>query len=178
MKKDKSSLKLLVIIFAVMFILNMTVMYSVFDINVLNPGAFLQEDLKTVQRGDDGLLAAPGAKVDDNIGLGESDPANPAETDQILQPGAFDTVAYYMTSDEITLLGKLSLEDKFLVMAILTKLGMEEMDRIYEMSIDGITFAEFTDIKASIENMLSVSDVEALKEILDRNKMLYAENGR
>lgn len=178
MKKYKSSIKLLVIIFAVMFILNMTVMYSVFDINVLNPGAFLQEDFKTAQRSDDGLLTALGAKVDDNIGLGENDPANPAETDQILQPGAFDTIANYMTSDEIALLGKLSLEDKFSVMTILSKLGREEVDRIYEMSLDGITFTEFDDIKASIENMLSVSEVEALKEILDRNKMLYAENGR
>lgn len=179
MKKYKSSIKLLVIIFAVMFILNMTVMYSVFDINVLNSGAFLQEDLKTAQRGDDGLLtAAPGAKVDDNIGLGESEPANPAEADQMLQPGAFNTAAYYVTSDEIALLGKLSLEDKFSVMTILSKLGREEVNRIYEMSLDGITFAEFADIKASVENMLSLPDAEALKEILDRNKMLYAENGR
>lgn len=83
-----------------------------------------------------------------------------------------------MTSEEIDFLSRLGLRDKLSAMTILSKLGKEEMDGIVEMCRDGLTNKEFAEISTLIENKLDVSEVEELKEILHRSRLLYAESSR
>ena len=150
---------LLAVILTAVFILNMGVMYVVFGINVLNSEASMQEGPDIVQPADEVLRAAASdTKVADKSTLWDGD--------------------YYMTADEIAYLSHLGLEDKLSAMAILSKLGLKEMDRFYEMSHDGVTVTEFAELNAAVESKLTVSDIEALKEILNKSKKLYAENDR
>lgn len=175
MKKNKSLLTLMGVILVAIFMLNMTVMYVFFNINILDPRALLY-GIITFQKDRDELKEADGTKAAEENALRESSLSNEAETNTIPKSG--DTASYFMTPDEIALLSHLGMEDKFTAITILSKLGMKELDRIYKMSLDGVNNEEFDDIKTSVERKLAVSDVEVLKEILYRNKMLYAENGR
>ncbi len=159
MKKFLGLFMLLAVILTAVFVLNMGVMYVVFGINVLNSEASMQEGPDIVQPADEVLRAAASdTKVADKSTLWEGD--------------------YYMTADEIAYLSHLGLEDKLSAMAILSKLGLKEMDRFYEMSYDGVTVTEFAELNAAVESKLTVSDIEALKEILNKSKKLYAENDR
>ena len=160
MKNFLSLFMLLTVILTAVFILNMGVMYVVFGINVLNSEASMRRaGLDIVQPADEVLRAAASdTKVADKSTLWEGD--------------------YYMTADEIAYLSHLGLEDKLSAMAILSKLGLKEMDRFYEMSHDGVTVTEFAELNAAVESKLTVSDIEALKEILNKSKKLYAENDR
>lgn len=194
MKRFISLSVLILTIIAAVFVLNMTVMYAFFNINVLKPRILLQNGMKTARTGNDEQTAAsPGAKDDRQNPLWEGSPASqaglanqagltnktdPAETNMMPKSGASDADRYYMTPDEIAFLDHLDLPDKLSALTILSKLGTEEVDRIVEMSYDGVTFEEFADINSSAEGRLSADDVETLKDILYRNKMLYAENGR
>lgn len=179
MKKYRSSLTLLAVISVAVFILNMAVMYVLFDINVLNPKASLQAEIEPARTNSDEVMEATiGAKIVEKDTYRESDPVNQTETSAMPKSGAFDTASFYMTPDEIAFLSYLDMEDKLSAMTILSKLGTVEVERIYDMSHDGVTIAEFADINSSIESRLEVSDVEALKEILNRNKILYAQNSR
>lgn len=178
MKKYKAFL-LLVVISAAVFILNMAVMYVLFDINVLNPKASLQAETEADRTGGNELMEATyGAKAGVVDTSEEDFPANSDESNMMSETDAFDISGYYMTSDEIAFLSQLGMEDKLTAMTILTKLGTGEMDRIYDMSLDGVTIEEYADIISSIESRLKESDIEALKEILNKSKMLYAENSR
>lgn len=87
------------------------------------------------------------------------------------------TAAYYLTPDEVDFMGHISLEDKLAAMAILTRLGTQELDRIYNMALDGVTHEEYTTIKAALDKKLSASEEETLIRILDKNKILYADQG-
>lgn len=194
MKRFISLSVLILTIIAAVFVLNMTVMYAFFNINVLKPRILLQNGMKTVRTGSNEQTAASlGAKADKQNPLWEGNPASqtghanqagltkktdPAETNIMPKSGASDADRYYMTPDEIAFLDHLDLPDKLSALTILSKLGTEEMDRIVEMSYDGVTFEEFANINSSAEGRLSADDVETLKDILYRNKMLYAENGR
>lgn len=188
MKRFRSPLTLMLTIIAAVFVLNMTVMYAFFHINVLKPRVLLQNGMKTARTGNDEQTSASlGTKADNKNPLWDDSPAgqtsqagkiNPTEANKVPEPGASDADRYYMTSDEIAFLDHLSLTDKLSALTVMSKLGTEEMDRIIEMSRDGVTFEEFADINVYAEGRLSADDVKTLKNILYRNKTLYAENGR
>ena len=164
MNKFKNSVILLFVILAAVYILNITVMYVFFDINILNPRVLFQNERETPLESKNTPLV--------------SDPINRSETNTKLKSDVSVATRYYMTADEVAFLSQLSLEDKLSAMAILTKLEVEDRNRILEMSLDGVTIAEYDELNASVESKLEETDVEALKEILYRSKMLYAENSR
>ena len=178
MKRFRSSLTLMLTIIAAIFVLNMTVMYVFFHINVLKPRVLLQNGVKTEWAGSDEQTASSsGASADKNDSLWEGSPESQTGN-MVPKSGDSGNDGYYMTPDEIAFMDHLDLADKLSALTILSKLGSEEVDRIVEISHDGITLEEFADINTSAEGRLSADDVETLKDILYRNKMLYAENSR
>lgn len=148
MRKRKSVLKVLVIIFAVMFVINTLMMRILFGINIV---------------GNQILLRAYTAETE------------PVRTEaDTARTGAFHIQAeakasgslYALTPDEINSLWNLGLLDKIAAASILSKLSAEEIDLIIGMSADGITFDEYEELKALAENYLDPSDIKVLEKIL------------
>jgi len=139
MRKRKSIFKVMVIIFAIMFVINAIIMRMLFGVNVI---------------GKQVLMEANPAKAEP--AQAEGDPA-----------WAEDKASLYaITPDEVNSLMHLNLRDKITAASILYKLSPEEIDRIIRMAADGITFDEYEEIKTLAEYYLDPSDIEVLEEIL------------
>ena len=179
MKKCKNPFLVLLITLAVVFILNMTIMHVFFRINILNPRVLFQNGGGTSLK-DEGVLLTPmmDTKTAENNTSLVSDPMNRSEKNMKTDQDVIHANSYYMTSEEVAFLSQMSLEDKLSAMAILTKLGVEDRNRIFEMAHDGVTIAEYDELNEFIDSKLEEYDVEALKGILHKSKMLYAQIGQ
>lgn len=193
MRKRKSILKPLAVIFVAMFLLNMAVMRICFNINVI--GAMTSQELMHADMVRSLLLAAineadgktEAGHITSAFGSPNSAPvgqdnasmssdATSAGQDTI--PTSTDTEAslYAISPGTVAALQHLSLTDKFVALSILSKMGRDEINRIFEISKDGITFDEYEELRVLAENRLKPSDMEALKEILNKNQGLFAQN--
>ena len=54
-------------------------------------------------------------------------------------------------------------------MNIVSKIGMAEAKRIYDMSLDGITLEEYAEVKRSVGGKLSESDIKTMEKLLNRS---------
>ena len=201
MRKRKSILKLMTVIFLLMFLGNIAVMRLFFGINVFGdmPSSVANpsERDKFSERGNS--LNAEGALKREMTPIWEEqDEPGTQEWDEQDEPGSHEwdeqkmeatkkepvsvptdaesTTSYYViSSDPFTILQNLSLADKLFVLSILPKIGREGMDRLIEMSDDGLAPGEYEEAKRLAENCLKPSDMEKLKEIFAENQGLFAQ---
>lgn len=160
MKKFKV-IPLLALIFTVMFALNGAVMYLLFKINVLDPNVLLKNP------------------PDKDRSYTETEPTDEGR-DVRRDPGQSNPVGRSRSEtaarvNEISPVGNLSLKDKLKALAILTKINPGDIERIYDMSKDGVTDSEIREITEIVADCLDPSDVEALSEIFYSSNKLYAE---
>lgn len=193
MRKRKSVLKPLTVILSVMFLLNMAVMRICFNINVIGATARQKVMHLDIVRP---MLPAAEDEVDGKIELIEDIASTSPDTTSSGQdaasvspddtstgpdtmPASPDTEAslYAMSPGMVAALKHLSRTDKFVALSILSKMGRDEINRIFEISNDGITFDEYEELRVLVENCLKPSDMEALKEILSKNQGLFANLG-
>lgn len=167
-------MKPLAVVSVIMFLGNMAVMRLFFGINVLGvmtpPVVNVPERDRLPERGEllnseetlnsEGRLNAEGT-------LKQELPMQKAQKDE-----EHKSVSY----DPIAVLQHLSLPDKLFVLSLLPKIGREGMDRLIELTNDGLAFDEYEEIKKLAENSLIPSDIEKLKEIFNKNKGLFARN--
>lgn len=170
MRRCRRFITLLLTIIAALFVLNFLVMYIFFNVNVLRYGFSLNSGRNAALKNDIGFTeksTADFSGTDDpyeaSIMNGDCQ-ANGAASEY--PEGQNGSNGYFMTQDEITSLKYLSLDNKLAAMVILAKLGMDNADRIYEMSSDGVTIEEFEEIKAIVESELSESDIKTIEKIL------------
>lgn len=168
MKRRKRPFVLLCAMLAAVLLLNMAVMYVFFDINLLHLQELLRESDDSDRAGNGwsaaGSEADAGSKTqaDDEAQTG----ADPESNSQ--GPGSEGT-GYFMTRAQVASLEHLSLEDKLVAMDIVSKIGMSEAKRIYDMSLDGITLEEYAEVKRSVGGKLSESDIQAIGKLLNRS---------
>lgn len=178
MRKRKSVLKPLTIIFVVMFLLNMAVMRICFNINVIGTTALqdvMDSDmarslLSVVEDESDGKNEL----IEDTASVSQG--TMPASTDPEAVGSDTENSLFVMSPRMVAALQHLSRTDKFVILSILSKMGREEINRIFEISNDGITLDEYEELRVLAENRLKLSDMEALKEILCKNQGLFAQN--
>jgi len=78
-----------------------------------------------------------------------------------------DASSYYaVLPEEISFIHQLSSTDKLKAMAILSKMGRDEVNRIVDISRDGITYSELDELIESAQACLEPSDIETLKGLL------------
>ena len=82
---------------------------------------------------------------------------------------------YFMTLNEVFAIENISLADKLAGLSILGKLKKDEVDAVFNIAEDGITYGELDEIRHRLEKSLPEKDVEKLSEILMKNKKLYEE---
>lgn len=161
MRKRKSILKPLAVVFMLMFLGNMAIMRLFFGINVL--GVMLPSAEEPAERD---RLPERGESLNAGGTLErEMSPTREAQKED-----------EQVSSDPIAALQHLSLADKLFVLSILPKIGREGMDRLIELSDDGLASDEYEEIKMLAENCLKQSDIERLKEIFAKNQGLFAQN--
>jgi hypothetical protein len=85
-----------------------------------------------------------------------------------------DSSPWFMTQDEVECLGSLSITDKLSALSLITKIGQEDADRIYDMASDGITREEMNEIKAILGKSLSQEDLDMVYSLIEKNRDLYA----
>lgn len=84
---------------------------------------------------------------------------------------------YYMTLAEIASLEKMSVQDKLKAVSILSGASGDVINSAIRMAGDGITYEEYKQLMNSAKEFLDASDIEILKDILNRNRSLYAQGG-
>ncbi len=179
MRKWFSVLVLLVVVFAVMFIINTAVMDGFFDIRIMElPGLklprfsgllsrFMQNDqyepsdpLEMV------TLPQPSAALEDEEWVEARE--NTKDEDE-----AFSQ--YAILPEDISLVEHLSMADKLAAISIFSKIDPDEFSKMVEISQDGITCEELDELTKTAEDYLTPSDIETLMELFYRNKILYAD---
>lgn len=86
-----------------------------------------------------------------------------------------DGSSLYITENELEFLYSMGLIDKLKVMSILSGLGSDELNRIIDISKDGVTSEEYSEIESIAQRELSAEDVETLRNIIEKYKVLYAQ---
>lgn len=183
MKKYGKLIIILGIVFASLFLINATVMYSLFGINVLRAscvdnGSKRVDDESKIQRSHAGELTndefvAEQEERDLREKTGFTGDSSRRYDGRSVPEG------YYMTADEVEFLKqRLGLRDKISAMVIISRMEKDVIDEIYSMSQDGVTMDEFEIISGTIEEHLSASELDKLLDILSKSKMLYAESRR
>ena len=193
MRNLSRPLIILVLLFAAMFLINFVVMYVLFDINIISPikRIGIYDNSKSAKE----LVKAKSPTINENGNNTEDDQIFAEDEAMASEQAADDSgllmqetaneadsgyeAAYYMTSEEVGLLVDLSLSDKLEALSIISSIGKEDADKIYDMALDGVTTAEMDEIRGILEEHLSQQDMDTLNEILAKNKMLYAgQNAR
>lgn len=168
MKRRKNPFILLCAMLAAMLLLNMAVMYAIFDINPPRLLELLRESGKPDPAGNGGPAAdneaGTGGKIQTD---GEAETGADSESNS-RGPGSEGT-GYFMTRAQVASLEHLSLEDKLVAMNIVSKIGMAEAKRIYDMSLDGITLEEYAEVKRSVGGKLSEPDIKTMEKLLNRS---------
>ncbi|MEN6314999.1 MAG: hypothetical protein ABFD25_12215 [Clostridiaceae bacterium] len=180
MKRRKRPFVLLCAMLAAMLLLNMAVMYVFFDINLLHLQELLRESDESGRAGNGGSAAGSEAgagsktQADSEAGAGSKTQADGeaqtgADSESNSQRPGSEGTGYFMTRAQVASLEHLSLEDKLVAMDIVSKIGMSEAKRIYDMSLDGITQEEYAEVKRSVGGKLSESDIQAIEKLLNRS---------
>lgn len=187
MRKRKNHFALLCTVLAAMFLLNTALMYVLFDINLLHLQELLRESTESDRTGltvgtaarpdiepkadtgpeDGGIPAESCTRADANSELQEDNQANNTTTGRI--PETDDSSGYFLTREDVAALNDLGLTDRLLALNIVSRLGMEEAKKIYEMSLDGVTLEEYDEVKKSVEGKLKESDIKAMENLLNRS---------
>jgi hypothetical protein len=120
---------------------------------------------ETDQTGDDSTdNAALGAACKDDTGAND-------RNERINRDGS----SLFITENELEFLYSMGLTDKLKVMSILSGLGPDELNRITAISKDGVTSEEYNEIESIARRELSEEDVETLRNIIEKYKVLYAQ---
>lgn len=194
MKKWFSILTISIVAFAIMFILNMAVMDTLFDIEIIKlpklrltgfSGVLSRFTLKDQSEPSDPLkmvtLPLPNAateyeerpetqenrKEEDEKGEREVEEEGEEEEEEA-------SSQYVVLPGEISLVEHLSMTDKLVAIAILSKIDSDEISKMVEISQDGITYDELNELITTAEDYLTPSDIETLMELFHRNRILYA----
>jgi len=170
MRKRKSILKPLAIVFVIMFLGNMAVMRLFYGINVLD--AMMRSEKDTAERDKQPKREVPLQREVSPKDVPPMQEQSPAQEIPPAQEAQKEAVSF----DPIGALQHLSIPDKLFVLSILSKIGREGMDYLIELSEDGLAPDEYEEIKRFAENSLKPSDMERLKEIFTKNQGLFAQN--
>ncbi len=144
--KTRGLLAALAIIFAVMFAANLAVLRIFFDVRL--------SDLSLLFYGDipiegDGSVERGGSAEEDS----------PAEEDYFF--------SILSDPDNLeNLIEELSLREKITLVQIMSRIGTDELNKLYEISQDGLTADEIAALREYAFEILDPSDIEALEEIL------------
>lgn len=176
MKRRKNPFVLLCAMLLTVFLLNMAVMYVFFDINLLHLPELLWKNMELNRSGGGGSVAGYEDETGDpNSAAGSTDlaAANDAEAGSESagsdpEPDSTGT-GYFLTRAQISSFEHLSLDDSLIALDIASRIGMEESKRIFDMSLDGITVEEYEEIKKSVGDKLSESDIIAIEKLLNRS---------
>lgn len=187
MKNFFNRLMILTAAFAGIFLLNMLIMHIFFNTDVFNPvNRSEPEDNLTYIRLEPEETLKISLEEDNEGSLSlddESEDFAPAMTDETgLLPENIEAISgnedpdstYYMTTGEVGFLENLSLLEKLEAYTLISKVGREEADRIYDMSMDGITYTEMGEIEAVLKNFLSKDEMDTLMELLEKSKQRYS----
>ncbi len=192
MKRYKKPLRLLAIIVISILGINTLVLYRCFSISPADilylfgnskhrttayyPDSGLKKDVEALAEKINGVHAigqtggnptgkiTPGASCEGNTVARNSD-GNTNKASSSL----------YMTEKELMSLYSIGLTDKLTVISILSKLGSAELNNIIEISKNGVTLEEYSEIESIAQRELSPADVETLRNIVDKYRMLYAQ---
>ena len=181
-------IKLLTLAFVGIFLLNMLIMHVFFDTDVFNPVSRDEFDTNIAE-----IRFNPENTTDSDAVQEEAYPeSTPAVADDYSQEDINDTAAleehgiqaageaadpdstYYMTTGEVGFLENLSMLDKIEALSLISKVGREEADRIYDLAMNGITLTEMKDIEAILIKYLDQSEMEKLTGLLEKNKKQYS----
>lgn len=193
MKSFGSTLKVITFGFVILFALNMLIISVFFNVNVLSPIKNIipddngilyknqQQDIPDIQKmtaketvSDDKTGTNTDSISDKGIGVNPVDDAINMQGNQQKEmhnegQKVENPAGYYMTTAEIDSLDKLSLMDKLEAMALVSKINSKDADKIYDMALDGITFAEKKEIESILGKYLTSQDIQKLIEILGKN---------
>lgn len=86
-----------------------------------------------------------------------------------------NTEDYFLTAKETMEIENISVSDKLIGLAIISKLKEVDIDKVIAMAQDGITYKEVDELEKLLEKKLSRQDIDKLMVILLKNKKLYAE---
>jgi hypothetical protein len=93
---------------------------------------------------------------------------NPQNDKTVEDPKNVDSAEYYMTTTDINSLSKLSLVDKIEALALISKISTDEADKIYDMTLDGVTYAEMKEIQSILGKYLTTDEIQELTNMLDK----------
>ncbi len=188
MKSVGNTFKLITVALACIFFLNMLIMHVFFNTDVFNP--VNRELSKTSIAGFDfNSLSTPGTGVlAEDVGTEDTaaptEDNYPKETNEGAVPedngtetaneAAEPDSSYFMTTGEVGFLGNLDMLDKLEALSLIAKVGKEEADRIYDLAMDGITYAEMKQIEDILKKYLDKAEMEKLTALLKKNKKQYS----
>ena len=188
MKSYGNIVKLLTLAFVCIFLLNMLIMHVFFNTDVFNPAG--REELKadiTELRFDaeeiTDMVAVPETAYLENTpaeseGYYQEESDNEAAQEDYNIQAAEETEGsdstYFMTTGEVGFLENLSMLDKLEALSLISKVGREESDKIYDLAMDGITYTEMKDIGAIFKKYLDEDEMYKLTALLEKNRKQYS----
>jgi hypothetical protein len=165
--KPRSIIKDLMIISMIMFMVNLAVLRIFFDVRLSDiPLVFMRD---SSVRGD---ISAEGDSPVIRDGPGETD--GYAAVDASAESN-YSSGSLYYPGDIENLIKELSLRDKIYMAYILSKVDEDGLNRIYDISQDGITTDEIAVLREYALENLDPSDVDALEEMFFRYSHLYSD---
>jgi hypothetical protein len=181
MRKNKirSLLITLIVIFALMLIVNLIVLRAYFDVSISDllpssgDGSVKSDSSAYGDRSDGRDRSADGDGTADrgSPSIGDSPAAGE------ISDGSDHSFSGLPDPDDVEdLIKGLSLRDKITLAYIMSKIGRDELDRLYDISQDGITADEIAALREYALERLDPSDIEALEEIFYRNMHLYSDS--
>ncbi len=193
---------ILILIFAVMFILNSAVLRLLFGIDaayqldaltsLIVSGSFSGTDAGIAGKGSVQQGTGDMHSTDDQQGTGGMHSTDDQQGTGDIPYSAANITAktrdeentgengddYFITPEEIGLLENISLQDKLKAVSILSGVDRDILDSAVEMAGDGITYDEYDELRESAEAYMDPDDIKTLEDILDRNRSIYAQGGR
>lgn len=188
MKSFGNTVKLITLAFAGIFLLNMLIMHVFFDTNVFNPVSSEGAEPRIAE-----IRFNPGKTADAAAVRDEAHPrSTPTVPEDVSQedipdmlPEGFGVEAevetsgpdstFFMTTGEVSFLENLSMLDKLEALSLISKVGREEADRIYDLAADGITYSEMKDIEVILKRYLDRDEMATLTNLLNKSKKQYSE---
>ncbi len=77
---------------------------------------------------------------------------------------------FFLTIDDVMAARNVSLNDRLSAIAIAGKINKADMEKIYGMAKDGLTYREIQEIKRILENNLSKEDMNRIEALLQKYK--------
>lgn len=189
MKSFGHIIKILAIAFICIFLLNMLVMHVIFDTNVFNPVSrsepeadlsrirFEPENTEDADIAEEEAFTESTAVVTEDYyqyGIYNEAALSEGQAAMPESEGEEPDSTYFMTTGEVAFLENLSMLDKLEALSLISKVGREEADRIYDFAIDGITYTEMKDIEAVLARHLDKDEMAKLTNLLQKSKKQYS----